>query len=319
MLRTTLLRLGFVALVALALLVFGLEPFFVIVAVAGFCFGALIGAGALTPLFRGILRGGLAMTAYGGIVYGLTTLSAFAMGLGMGGCSPNLVGPGYTVTYSATIEYQPKLAVWSIHEQIDVPKSHDIETVLGHKVSEAAVSCGWQYAGSVNSVPRFHHVREQRCWTRWFPWKTVNVIPFPASTCEGISFLPDTATSSLTVVAPKLVVGETYPPARTRSDYLSDDAEKITIPLDYESQYEESLVRLNVISPLLRTPVTNFLTKTGAWEVANVLIFATFAAFADGIKRKVLVPIVDRSLRVFRFLGRGLKPRSLRSRDKRRH
>jgi hypothetical protein len=202
------------------------------------------------------------------------------------------------VNYTASIEPQADRSRWQVREEF---LASDQDSLSDHSVSKAEVRQvlrqeGWESSGFVGSSEQFQRTRDFEAVPHLFPATTTLEIPieivhalFPAS---RIRFVPDSKSTAI-ITSPKYVVASTFPACSSRSEVLHGGREKLTVPLAF-SRLEQPVLRLALLSPLLRWPLGPRIGSLSLWSGVQWLLLAVCAVFSGQIKEKLLKPILAR-------------------------
>jgi hypothetical protein len=211
---------------------------------------------------------------------------------------PVAAGP-LTYRYQGRAEYFPETKLWSIDDEITIPKERELEVDYTvefyksslnnvHTFSEMMARDGWNQTR--NDEPTYTKTRSRPAESRWVPVHTRNTIDLPLVSQQFSVLHLEPRVSTLRLITPKYTIGKTYPPYVSRNDLLRNDKEELAINVH---TYDEGFpsVRIELLSPLLRNEPGWAVSRASLWEPLKWIVLLLAGIFNDEIKA-IATPVV---------------------------
>jgi hypothetical protein len=213
------------------------------------------------------------------------------------------------VNYTASISPLKNALQWQVQEEFlisetELPKAwrnrypsldeatnNEISAVFPKTILQKLRLEEWKTSGFVGTATQFRRTREFAATVNWFSATTAFAIPIEIQTHNSLIHLVPDQKSTITIISPKYVIASTFPAYSSRVDILSDDQERLTIPLEF-SRLEQPELRIAILSPLLRWPLGPKIGSFSLWSTVQWFFLAVCAIFSGQIKEKLLKPII---------------------------
>jgi hypothetical protein len=201
--------------------------------------------------------------------------------------------------YTARIDYLAGANLWIIRSELRLAPNESADMrieLLEDRLLPSLSRCGWTaLRGDGITLTR---ERKQPIKSRSLPVSTLNAISLESDfNCEGVVLHPPDA-AQVMVFAPKYSIAKTYPDS-SRSEAIGEDSVRLSFPFAF-ALGESPVLRLEVISPLFRNSVGDWILQGSFWTPLAWFWAIACAVFADQIKSGIIIPTMRRS---FRLLG----------------
>lgn len=220
-----------------------------------------------------------------------------------------------SVSYTGTATYTRDKRAWQIEDVIAIgpdslrriaaARSADGQRDGGahprrtlRELSAVLAEDGWKPRPRKDGKTRFAMVRSVPATVERWPLQSTDAIALPTMALGqpylAIELVTDEA-STVTLIAPRYTIKDTYPAAESRENLLdAGDQEAIVLPARVEE------VRAQVISTALRSELGTAIADVSYSKVLKWAILGLCALFSGWIKKNILEPLVDLLLRRLR-------------------
>jgi hypothetical protein len=219
----------------------------------------------------------------GAVVVGLALVLFTASGPGVGN------GVAVSATYEATGRYASADETWELEEQIIIARSSVRDVEAGAKDRKRLLglfrkefdSGGWDLRAADEQLV-FRRSARQTTDLDWWPLSSVHVISIEVPLERTLEF--DEA-SGITLIAPRHMVAETFPPGSDPVDRLQNSEEQTVVGL--ANLEDDNEVRLKVLSPLARNPLGVRLVEVASNGIAWAIVLALLGVVTAMIRKEV--------------------------------
>ena len=200
-------------------------------------------------------------------------------------------------SYFGRIQYDGNGRQWKIREESLL--SDDPDDAIDVAAEEQLLrKPGWVNTGVIHGRPAFTHGRTEDVTSKWYRLYTLNTITF-----QPFSISEFGADSNIEILAPRNMVGVSWPPVIHRSDSPDGDEEVVRVALASLPLGPDEL-QLQVFHPLLRNSISKAVLNLSIWDPLRWFVVALFAITGEQIRARWISPLVTKILDVLRIRNR---------------
>ena len=213
--------------------------------------------------------------------------------------------PIKTFGYINHIKYHSQDKNWMMKEQLEI-ELFDLQDAK--KTIQELTLSGWKVKKQQDNMVLLGRIRKQKVISRWLPFYTVNKIYLPEikTMHKGIisrSYGTAWPHARFIIDAPKNLIGLVYPSHNSREDMLESNEERLEVllsPLSIVPE-EKYVLRIQVLSPLIRNKIGRSIITILFYQPLKWIALVLCAIFGEQIRKRVLVPFVKRTFKLFRI------------------